>query len=208
MALGGMTMNKEDYLFYGAYAPILEIAENTVLEQIDAILKKNVNESAHNPAEYIISRVKSADSMKEKLVRKGMDTDVLSAIKQMNDTVGIRIVTHFIGDVYTISNYLKQSDAWTIEEIKDYISNPKPNGYRSLHIILKMPLHGSELDFLPVEIQIRTIAMDCWASLEHQLKYKKNIPNADLIATELKRCSDEIASTDLSMQTIREMLAK
>jgi len=71
-----------------------------------------------------------------------------------------------------------------------------------------MPLHGSELDFLPVEIQIRTIAMDCWASLEHQLKYKKNIPNADLIATELKRCSDEIASTDLSMQTIREMLAK
>ncbi|MBQ3784025.1 MAG: GTP pyrophosphokinase family protein [Lachnospiraceae bacterium] len=201
-------MNKEDYLFYGAYAPILEIAENTVLEQIDAILKKNVNESAHNPAEYIISRVKSADSMKEKLVRKGMDTDVLSAIKQMNDTVGIRIVTHFIGDVYTISNYLKQSDAWTIEEIKDYISNPKPNGYRSLHIILKMPLHGSELDFLPVEIQIRTIAMDCWASLEHQLKYKKNIPNADLIATELKRCSDEIASTDLSMQTIREMLAK
>lgn len=201
-------MNKEDYLFYGAYAPILEIAENTVLEQIDAILKKNVNESAHNPAEYIISRVKSADSMKEKLVRKGMDTDVLSAIKQMNDTVGIRIVTHFIGDVYTISDYLKQSDAWTIEEIKDYISNPKPNGYRSLHIILKMPLHGSELDFLPVEIQIRTIAMDCWASLEHQLKYKKNIPNADLIATELKRCSDEIASTDLSMQTIREMLAK
>ena len=201
-------MNKEDYLFYGAYAPILEIAENTVLEQIDAILKKNVNEGAHNPAEYIISRVKSADSMKEKLVRKGMDTDVLSAIKQMNDTVGIRIVTHFIGDVYTISDYLKQSDAWTIEEIKDYISNPKPNGYRSLHIILKMPLHGSELDFLPVEIQIRTIAMDCWASLEHQLKYKKNIPNADLIATELKRCSDEIASTDLSMQTIREMLAK
>jgi len=201
-------MNKEDYLFYGAYAPILEIAENTVLEQIDAILKKNVNEGIHNPAEYIISRVKSADSMKEKLVRKGMDTDVLSAIKQMNDTVGIRIVTHFIGDVYTISDYLKQSDAWTIEEIKDYISNPKPNGYRSLHIILKMPLHGSELDFLPVEIQIRTIAMDCWASLEHQLKYKKNIPNADLIATELKRCSDEIASTDLSMQTIREMLAK
>ncbi|MBQ5560975.1 MAG: GTP pyrophosphokinase family protein [Lachnospiraceae bacterium] len=201
-------MNKEDYLFYGAYAPILEIAENTVLEQIDAILKKNVNEGVHNPAEYIISRVKSADSMKEKLVRKGMDTDVLSAIKQMNDTVGIRIVTHFIGDVYTISDYLKQSDAWTIEEIKDYISNPKPNGYRSLHIILKMPLHGSELDFLPVEIQIRTIAMDCWASLEHQLKYKKNIPNADLIATELKRCSDEIASTDLSMQTIREMLAK
>lgn len=201
-------MNKEDYLFYGAYAPILEIAENTVLEQIDAILKKNVNEGVHNPAEYIISRVKSADSMKEKLVRKGMDTDVLSAIKQMNDTVGIRIVTHFIGDVYTISDYLKQSDTWTIEEIKDYISNPKPNGYRSLHIILKMPLHGSELDFLPVEIQIRTIAMDCWASLEHQLKYKKNIPNADLIATELKRCSDEIASTDLSMQTIREMLAK
>lgn len=170
--------------------------------------KKNVNEGVHNPAEYIISRVKSADSMKEKLVRKGMDTDVLSAIKQMNDTVGIRIVTHFIGDVYTISDYLKQSDTWTIEEIKDYISNPKPNGYRSLHIILKMPLHGSELDFLPVEIQIRTIAMDCWASLEHQLKYKKNIPNADLIATELKRCSDEIASTDLSMQTIREMLAK
>lgn len=201
-------MNKEDYLFYGAYAPILKIAENTVLEQIDAILKKNVNEGVHNPAEYIISRVKSADSMKEKLVRKGMDTDVLSAIKQMNDTVGIRIVTHFIGDVYTISDYLKQSDTWTIEEIKDYISNPKPNGYRSLHIILKMPLHGSELDFLPVEIQIRTIAMDCWASLEHQLKYKKNIPNADLIATELKRCSDEIASTDLSMQTIREMLAK
>lgn len=201
-------MNDKDYLYYGAYAPILEITENTVLNRIKEMLNELSADGMHSPAEHILSRVKSADSMQDKLVRKGQSTDVLTALHETSDSVGIRIVTHFIGDVYTILSYLENEKSWKIVTIKDYISNPKPTGYRSLHVILEVPLHSQELSSLRVEIQLRTIAMDCWASLEHQLKYKQDIPNAELISSELRRCSDEMASTDLTMQTIREMIAK
>lgn len=201
-----MFMKERDYVYYGAYAPILEITESTVLNRLKEMLANISEDGMHSPAEHILSRVKSADSMQKKLVRKGHETDVLTALHVTSDSVGIRVVTHFIGDVYTILDYIKEEPSWNIVKIKDYISNPKPNGYRSLHIILEIPLHGMELDSLRVEIQLRTIAMDCWASLEHQMKYKQDIKNAELLTEELRRCADEMASTDLSMQTIREMI--
>lgn len=201
-----MIMKQKDYVYYGAYAPILEITESTVLNRLKEMLENISADGMHSPAEHILSRVKSADSMQKKLVRKGHETDALTALHVTSDSVGIRIVTHFIGDVYTILDYIKEEPSWKIVTIKDYISNPKPNGYRSLHIILEVPLHGMDLDSLKVEIQLRTIAMDCWASLEHQMKYKHDIKNAELLTEKLRRCADEMASTDLSMQTIREMM--
>ncbi|EET84449.1 RelA/SpoT domain protein [Clostridium carboxidivorans P7] len=130
-----------------------------------------------------------------------------SALKEIYDAAGIRVICPFLDDIYWIVNMLKnQQDIKVIKE-KDYIRNPKPNGYRSYHMILQVPLHlENRIEMVYCEIQIRTIAMDCWASLEHQLKYKKNIPNEKMIAEELKRCADEIASTDLNLQTISDMI--
>ena len=102
----------------------------------------------------------------------------------------------------------ENSTVWRVVTVKDYIANSKPNGYRSLHVILALPFGVGGIEEIRTEIQLRTIAMDCWASLEHQLKYKKNIGNTELIVSELKRCADEMASTDLSMQTIRDLIHK
>ncbi|WP_242655139.1 GTP pyrophosphokinase [Clostridium carboxidivorans] len=136
-----------------------------------------------------------------------MPVTVDSALKEIYDAAGIRVICPFLDDIYWIVNMLKnQQDIKVIKE-KDYIRNPKPNGYRSYHMILQVPLHlENRIEMVYCEIQIRTIAMDCWASLEHQLKYKKNIPNEKMIAEELKRCADEIASTDLNLQTISDMI--
>lgn len=199
-------MSEKDFLYYGRYAPLLEQAETFILTNINQIMEDLSEETGQTPAEHIKSRIKSSASMQEKLKKKGFPTDARSALKHVSDAVGIRIVTHFAGDIYTIEERLRKSGAWHIIKEKDYISSPKPNGYRSLHVIIEIPFEDAELSSLRAEIQLRTIAMDCWASLEHQMRYKKGIPNTHLLESELKRCADEMASTDLSMQTIRDMI--
>jgi putative GTP pyrophosphokinase len=145
--------------------------------------------------------------MKEKLIRKNIPVNLENALTQIYDAAGIRVVCTFLDDIYWIADMLRnQQDIKVIEET-DYIRNPKPNGYRSYHMILQVPLHLEDrIQNVYCELQIRTIAMDCWASLEHQLKYKKNIPDQDMIIGELKRCADEIASTDLNFQSIWDMI--
>ena len=199
-------MDKDDLMFYGNYADTLLEKQNMILMEMDRILEKMTKESNYAPAEHIRSRIKSATSLREKLDKNGLPETVYAGLTSLSDIIGVRVVTHFIGDIYGILEWVKESDCWEVVRIKDYIAAPKPNGYRSLHVILKLPAVCSNLDFIMAEIQLRTIAMDCWASLEHELKYKKNVENADLIGNELKRCADEIASTDLSMQTIREII--
>lgn len=199
-------MNSRDLKYYGEYAELLIDKQKMLLSEINKILTKIADDSEYAPAEHIRSRIKGSSSIKEKLIKNGLSDDAKSGLEFLSDVIGVRIVTHFIGDVYLLLKLLKKSDCWEVIKVKDYISNPKPNGYRSLHIILKFPVECSDFSFINAEIQIRTIAMDCWASLEHQMKYKKNIRNTDLIVEELKRCADEMASTDLSMQTIREMI--
>ena len=132
-------------------------------------------------------------------------------IDNLNDIGGIRVICPFIEDIYTVADMLMRQDDLTLIEKKDYIANPKPNGYRSYHMILKMPVrfleNTSETAALPcLEVQIRTIAMDCWASIEHELKYKHDIANPELMQQELKHCSDQIASTDLSLSTLKELI--
>lgn len=201
-----VVMKAEDREYYGIYAPLLERTRKVILAELDKITEEITQDSELALIEHVLSRIKSAASIQEKLRQNHLDTNARSAVINLSDAVGIRIVTHFVGDVYVVRDLLRKSDVWTIVKEKDYIAAPKPNGYRSLHVILELPAEGIDVSGIQAEIQLRTIAMDCWASLEHQMRYKKNITNTRMLETELKRCADEMASTDLSMQTIREMI--
>lgn len=201
-------MKQEDLQFYGEYAPKLEGIEKLLMHEIQAMLDSISTDSETALAEHLGSRVKSADSLREKLRSRGLEETAESGLKNLSDIVGARVITHFVGDIYTVLDLIEQNEHWKVIAVKDYIANAKPNGYRSLHVLLSIPFGVGGIDSIDVEIQLRTIAMDCWASLEHQLKYKKNIKNTALIVDELKRCADEMASTDLSMQTIRDLIQK
>ena len=154
-----------------------------------------------NPIEMIKSRVKKPMSILEKLQRRGLSVSVESMVKNLDDVAGIRIICSFVDDIYKVSDWIILQNDIEVVNIKDYIAYPKPNGYRSYHMII----HLNDLS-LNAEIQIRTIALDFWANLEHQMKYKKNIKDEIMIRSELKRCADEIASIDLSMQTIKDLI--
>lgn len=162
-----------------------------------------------NPIEYMKSRVKSVDSIMEKLKRRGFEVGVESAKENLNDIAGIRVICSFVSDIYEIAELLKgQSDVTIIEE-KDYIKSPKSNGYRSLHMVLQIPIFLSDhVENVRVEVQIRTIAMDFWASLEHKLYYKKDTETYMHIKHDLKQCADVIASTDMRMQEIQREVEK
>ena len=188
--------------FYNNSIVLLEGAISDITSKLDIIRKYKISQNDRDPIEYIISRVKSEDSMKEKLQRKGYEVNLENALTKIYDAAGIRIICAYIDDVYAVAEMLKKYKDLRVVKEKDYIKNPKPNGYRSYHIVFELSLDLA----VYVEIQIRTIAMDFWSSLEHQMKYKKNIKNPEFIAQELKRCADEIATTDLNMQTIRRMI--
>ncbi len=163
-------------------------------------------ESEHNPLENVICRLKSPTSIIEKMNRRGTPVNVENIENNLNDVAGVRVICSFIDDIYTLSDKLCSQDDIKLIEKKDYIKNPKPNGYRSLHLILEIPIFlTEEKKHVRVEVQFRTIAMDFWASLEHKLKYKKEIgDNAEEIARELKECADEINKLDVKMQKIHE----
>lgn len=201
-------MKQEDLLFYGEYAPKLEGVKELILTEVQAMLDGISTDSETAVAEHIKCRIKGAESLKEKLRRQGLEVTAESALENLSDLVGARVITHFIGDIYTVLDLIKSNPNWRVKQVKDYIAAMKPNGYRSLHVILTVPFGAGGFDTIDAEIQLRTIAMDCWASLEHQLKYKKTIKNTALIVDELKRCADEMASTDLSMQTIRDLIQR
>ncbi len=201
-------MNETDMLFYGSYAPRLKEITRELLKKVRMILDGISSDTETAPAEHLKARIKSTDSVRDKLLRNGYEATAENGMHKLSDIIGLRVVTHFVGDIYTVLEQMQQDPSWRVVLIKDYIANPKPNGYRSLHIILAIPFNCEGIDNIMVEVQLRTIAMDCWASLEHQLKYKKNIKNANLIVDELKRCADEMASTDLTMQTIRDLIQR
>ncbi|MBU3160407.1 GTP pyrophosphokinase family protein [Clostridium frigoris] len=156
-----------------------------------------------NPIEYMKSRVKSPRSIMDKLIRKNLEPTIKVARKKFDDIAGIRVVCSFVSDIYKIADMLKRQEDITLIEEKDYIENPKPNGYRSLHMVLEIPIFFSDhVEPIRVEVQIRTIAMDFWASLEHKLYYKKGEDTAIHIKNDLKDCADIIAATDMKMQNI------
>lgn len=196
---------------YGSYAPYLSEILNDLTQRIQIANQDMKEKTGFKLYEHFIARVKSEDSMLEKLSRKGYEIDTYSALRRVKDSIGLRIVCGFVDDIYKTVDFLRQMPDVTIVTEKDYIQEAKPNGYRSYHLILEIETSfpdclGNENGKYFVEIQLRTIAMDSWASLEHQMKYKHDITNAEMITRELKRCADELASCDLSMQTIRNLI--
>ncbi len=160
-----------------------------------------------NPIESIQSRIKKPMSIAKKLRKLGKPITVESVEENLSDVAGIRVICPFIEDIYQVAEMLIAQDDIVVIEIKDYITAPKPNGYRSYHMIIEVPVFFSKYKQpMRVEVQIRTVAMDFWASLEHQLKYKNENTKTTQIAQELKECADVIANTDLRMQNLRHKI--
>lgn len=164
-----------------------------------------------NPIETIKSRLKSNESIIKKLKRRGFPISIQSIEENLNDVAGVRVICSFPEDIYMLAECLIRQDDIKLIEIKDYIKNPKATGYRSLHLIIEVPIFlKSQKKTMKVEVQLRTIAMDFWASLEHKLKYKKNIneEDAEIISKELIECSEISASLDKKMEEIRNRIEK
>ncbi len=160
-----------------------------------------------NPINSVKSRLKSIQSMREKLKRRGMPLSVQSVEKNLNDVAGVRVICSFPDDVYVLADALLKQDDINLVEMKDYIAKPKPNGYRSLHLIVTVPIFlAHEKRLMKVEIQLRTIAMDSWASLEHQLKYKKDYTFDKHMEQELLRCAELSSELDKRMDALRAIV--
>lgn len=195
--------------FYGDRLILLEGVIEEFLSCLHMIRRYQVSRGRRDPIASFQARIKSAVSMKAKLERQNLPVTVDSALQDVWDAAGVRLVCPFVRNIDQTVGLIRRIPGIQILREKDYIRHPKPNGYRSYHMILSLPLRFLEqAPEHPVwlEVQLRTIAMDCWASIEHRLKYKQDIVNQALIVRELKRCADEIASTDLSLQTIRELI--
>ena len=160
-----------------------------------------------NPINGMKSRLKKISSIVEKLERKGLPMTTESIEEHLNDIAGIRIVCAFPDDVYMLADAFLAQDDITLIKKKDYIANPKENGYRSLHLIVEVPIYlAREKRMMKAEIQLRTIAMDSWASLEHQLRYKKDFEFTEHMANELQRCAELSAELDMRMDALRELV--
>lgn len=161
-----------------------------------------------NPIHSIKSRIKSPVSIAKKLKKRGVPVCVESIQEHLNDVAGVRVICSFIDDIYTITEMLTSQTDITLVKLKDYIEKPKSNGYRSLHLIIEVPVFFADrMRPMRVEVQIRTIAMDYWASLDHQLRYKKDDLDEQVrieMEQKLKHCADVISETDMEMLDIRK----
>ncbi len=182
---------------------LYESAIKVVKTHLDILSEEFSVRFQRNLIHSVEQRVKSPESIMNKLRKKGLPTTPESAQKNLLDIAGIRVICCYISDIYNIVDLLCRRDDYIIIKQKDYIKNPKPSGYRSYHMIINVPVHLSDKKYYaPVEIQIRTIAMDFWASLEHQLKYKTSAEVTPEISQQLLECAERIARTDMEMQEI------
>ena len=175
--------------------------------KLDVLSKDLAVRYRRNPIEFIESRLKKPSSIASKLRRNGSEITVENMIAQVSDIAGIRVLCAYIDDIYEIARMLAHQKDMQIVTVKDYIKQPKDNGYRSYHMIVEIPVYFSD-EVRPVrcEIQIRTIAMDFWATLDHDMQYKKQVEDAEQIMQELKECADEIHQIDEKMMRLRERI--
>ena len=165
----------------------------------------------YNPIEHIKARIKTPESIVKKLKRYGQESTIDNMVKYINDIAGIRIICSFTSDIYRIADMIRDQKDIRVIAVKDYITYPKASGYKSYHMIVSIPVYLSDRTVdTKVEIQIRTVAMDFWASLEHKLQYKKNIPEsqAKFLKDELYDCAQQSAALDKRMQNIRNVIAE
>ena len=161
----------------------------------------------HSPIHHIEYRIKTLDSIIDKLRRRGLEVSIDNIYAHIQDVAGIRVICNYLDDIYYLRSLLTRSESYTVLREVDYIKEPKDTGYRSLHLIVSVPVFFSrQKRQIKVEVQIRTIAMDFWASLEHQMKYKREIPDQQHIVAQLKSCAEDIARVDMEMMNIRRRL--
>ena len=160
-----------------------------------------------NPIETIKTRLKSVESIGDKMSRLNLPLTVDNIEQNLNDVAGVRIICGFPSDIYTLADAFLRQDDITLVKRKDYIKNPKPNGYRSLHLIVEIPIYlHDEKKRMKVEVQFRTISMDWWASLEHKIRYKKDVLIPDGVVDELKDCAEAAAILDKRMESISKRI--
>ena len=196
---------------YGRFAGVLPEILKNLAERLEDWNGQQREKTGHSVWDHLTCRVKDEESMREKCRRKGLPETPESALLKLNDSIGIRVVTRFVDDIYRVADHIREMEGVNVLEEKDYVRAGKPNGYRSYHMILEIEypaedIRGNRPGRYFAEIQLRTIAMDTWASLEHEMYYKKKVKNQTLIASELERCADELASCDLSLKTIRDLI--
>jgi len=218
MQTGG-SMSVDEYLaqLHADYDPVYSLLMNYQCAAMEVETKFNVLnnrlsiQGEHNPIESVKSRVKSLDSIVRKLEKLKVPITVESVEENLQDVAGVRVICSFVDDIYKIEEYFLAQEDVTLVKRKDYIRNPKPSGYRSLHLIIKTPIYteNGKKDMF-VEVQMRTIAMDFWASLEHKLRYKKNLSpaTAEKLARELEECAETSAKMDEKMLQIRNRISE
>lgn len=187
----------KELCFYGDELAALEIITDEIVAAAE-----------NDPCvEHIKTRIKSVDSVKKKLERKNLPFTKESAFSNLYDLAGVRLICRYADEIEHIYSLFENDERFKTVCTKDYVRRPKPNGYRSFHLVVeRQVLLGSKKKGVFAEIQIRTISMDCWASLEHRLKYKKNISDEAMIVSELKKCADEMYSSEISLMTLRDLI--
>lgn len=206
-SIGEMMGNivKESSVPYRELMAYYKCAMLEVATKFDVLNEELSLQYDRNPIESIKTRLKSPESIMGKLKRKGILPSVEDIENNLFDIAGIRVICSFPNDIYMLANALEKQDDITVIEKKDYITHPKPNGYRSYHMIIETPIFLYERKkYMKVEVQFRTISMDWWASLEHKIRYKKDVEITDEISNELLMCAEISAGLDQRMQEIQD----
>ena len=195
--------DKEYYEFVRPYRDAMQM----LLTRLDVLNHSLYETSVSQPVHNIQERIKEKASLEEKLARKGKEPTVMNAKDYLKDIAGIRVICYFVNDIYNLVGILKrQTDLLIIQE-RDYIASPKPNGYRSYHVIVGVPVYCLDgMEYFPVEVQFRTMSMDFWASMEHRVSYKKNVENREQLRAELKVYADKLEEIEASFECYREQL--
>lgn len=186
-----------------------EFALKTLETQLQILLQEYAFKNKYNPVEHVKSRIKTKESALKKLLKRGYDLTIENMINHVHDMVGIRIVCSFLSDVRNIVDLIKESTDYEIIEEKDYILNPKKTGYISYHLRIKVPVHLNEkTEYVEAEIQIRTIAMDFWATLDHKIRYKFEDSIPEEVMNEMYNCSIDIKELDNKMEKLNNIMNK
>ena len=194
---------------YAQIRGVYTAAINEINVRLQTLDREFSFRNRHNPIHHIKSRVKSLNSIIKKLGDMGVPISISSAKKNLHDIAGVRVICRYVDDIYRIANLLLAQDDISLIMEKNYIENPKPNGYRSLHIVVDVPVYMTMGKlYTTVEIQIRTVAMDFWATLEHGIRYKNTEEVSQAIVDQLRECADVITETDYKMQDIFQALQK
>ena len=184
-----------------------EGAIDCVMGTLKTIEQEMIESGLRIPIHSVTSRIKSPDSTRQKLARHGLPYTIDNVMNNLNDIAGVRIICKYITDIYHVRDLLLKSDRYTFIKEKDYVKTPKPSGYRSLHLIVETDVSvDGENRKIRCEIQLRTSAMDSWASLEHNMRYKSDLPESEQINESLKSCAEALHNTDLEMQRIAQQL--